>query len=95
VPWGKVYLMPNSSNAETNRSRRSAYSCSWAGKKLYFPACSNPAAAASCIGELEQKTIRVVAANDGLISESGPISQPIRHPVAAKASIMCFEIRYT
>jgi len=49
-------------------------------------ACSSPEAAASCKGELVQKTMRVVAAKVGWMMDFGPMSHPTRQPVAAKAS---------
>lgn len=53
-------------------------------KKRCSSAFSNPAAAASCKGELVQKVTRVLAARQALIRSAGPISQPTLHPVAEK-----------
>ena len=78
--------MPSLSNASVSTLRLAVYSARWVSKYLRSTACSRPAAAASCKGELAQKTIRVDAANVGLIIDGGPISHPTRQPVAAKAS---------
>lgn len=78
--------MPNLSKALVKTSRLSRYSWVCFSKKECLFACSRPAATASCRGELVQKTMRVDAASVGPMMEGGPISQPTRQPVAAKAS---------
>ena len=86
VPSGHAYSNPSFSNASINTCRRCVYSLSCVSKYPRASACSMPVAAASCMGEFGQNTMRVVAATLGPISAGGPISHPIRQPVAAKSS---------
>lgn len=81
-----MYLAPIWSNAFVRMSRRSVYSFNWTAKKSCFLASLRPVATASWSGPLVQKTIRVDAANVGVMIDEGPINQPTLQPVAANAS---------
>lgn len=59
------------------------YSCACVSKNPFFNASSSPSPTASCAGELQEKTIRVLAARVGWIRCAGPMTHPILQPVAA------------
>lgn len=75
-------VLRNKSISKTSQNGQMWDKMNLLSKKRCSSACSNPAAAASCSGELVQNVTLVLAARQALIRSAGPISQPTLHPVA-------------